>query len=130
MYDVSNTGVSFRKFTSVSLAWWHSYKWASKLLFKVFSADFFAPYYHHLFPTQSFHVDKLTLSGASTYLTYVRLAYASFKPILTAAMDTPDMTFRQRTMLQNLKDLCECYIPVVRLVIVLNTNIIRLFSFS
>ena len=57
MYDVSNCGKAFRKLTPVSLAWWHSYKWAAKLLFKVFAADFLAPYYHHLFPTQAFHVE-------------------------------------------------------------------------
>ena len=34
MYDNSNSGLPFRKYTSLSLAWWHSYKWASKQLFK------------------------------------------------------------------------------------------------
>ena len=113
MYDVSNCGKSFRELTPVSLAWWHSYKWTSKLLFKVFSADFFAPYYHHLFPTQAFHVDLLSLSAASTYTTYMRLAYPSFRSSLAAAIRTPALTFRQSTMLQNLQDIFECYIPVV-----------------
>ena len=113
MYDASNCGKSFRKLTPISLAWWHSYKWASKLLFKVFSADFFAPYYHHLFPTQAFHVDKLSLSAASTYTTYLRLAYPTFRSSLAAAIRTPDINVRQKTMLQNLQDIFECYIPVV-----------------
>lgn len=125
MYDVSNTGVPFRKFTSVSLAWWHSYKWASKLLFKVFSADFFAPYYHHLFPTQTFHIDKLSLSAVSTYTTYIRLAYPSFRKSLKDALAVPTLSFRQKTMLLNLKDICECYIPVVRLCLCLSSIVLN-----
>ena len=117
MYDTSNCGKAFRKLTPVSLAWWHSYKWATKLLFKLFSADFFAPYYHHLFPTQAFHVDKLFLSAASTYITYMRLAYPTFRLSLADALRTRDINFRQMTMLQNLQDIFECYIPVVSKVV-------------
>ena len=113
MYDVSNCGSKFRKLTPVSLAWWHSYKWAAKLLFKVFAADFLAPYYHHLFPTQAFHVEKLSLSAASTYITYMRLAYPAFRAILVNAIRTPNLSSRQITLLQNLQDIFECYIPVV-----------------
>ncbi len=113
MYDNSNSGLQFRKFTSLSLAWWHSYKWVSKQLFKVFSADFLAPYYHHLFPTQAFHVDKLSLNGVSTYTTYMRLAYPAFRNRLSESLKTPNMSFRQKTILRNLQDIFECYIPVV-----------------
>ena len=113
MYDKSNMGLQFRKYTSLSLAWWHSYKWVAKQLFKVFSSDFFAPYYHHLFPTQAFHVDKLSLSGISTYMTYMRLAYPAFRTALKEALKTANLSFRQKTLLRNLQDIFECYIPVV-----------------
>ena len=113
MYDASNAGWRFRTLTCLSLAWWHSYKWTSKILFKVFSADFFAPYYHHLFPNQMFNVDSLSCSAAATYSTYIRLAYPSLKPFLVAAMNAPNIDFRQKSMLSNMKDICECYIPVV-----------------
>jgi hypothetical protein len=113
MYDNSNSGLQLRKYASLSLAWWHSYKWVSKQLFKVFSSDFIAPYYHHLFPTQAFHVDKLSLSGVSTYTTYMRLAYPGFRSMLSEALKTTNLSFRQKTLLRNLQDMFECYIPVV-----------------
>ena len=113
MYDKSGSGTQFRKYTSLSLAWWHSYKWTAKQLFKVFSSDFFAPYYHHLFPTQSCHIDKLSLSAVSTYMTYMRLAYPMLKSVLMNALKEVNLSHRQKTILQNLQDIFECYIPVV-----------------
>ena len=113
MYDTTNAGWHFRTLTSLSLAWWHSYKWTAKLLLKLFSADIFAPYIHHLFPNQGINVESISLSAATTYLSYIRLAYPLFKPALLLAMAAPNMDFRQRTMLRNIQDICECFIPVV-----------------
>lgn len=122
MYDVSNAGWQFRTLTCLSLAWWHSYKWTAKLLLKVFSADIFAPYFHHLYPNQAFNVESLSLSACATYMSYIRLAYPMIKPELMRVMATPNMDFRQKAMLRNVQDICECYIPVVIFICV-----IRLF---
>lgn len=114
MYDKSGGGVKLRKFMGVSLAWWHNYKWASNKIWSVFSVEFIAPLFHHLFPSKQFRVDKASHSQITTILSYIRLSYPSFKDKLDALMETSDMmTVRQRSLLQNLQDLCEYFIPVV-----------------
>ncbi len=43
----------------------------------------------------------------------MRLAYPAFRSVLTEALKTANMSFRQKTLLRNLQDIFECYIPVV-----------------
>jgi hypothetical protein len=113
MYDVSNCGRLLRRYTSLSLAWWHNYKWATKQIVRVFAIDFIIPLFHHLFPDRGFAIDKISHTSLVTYLSYIRLSYDSFRPDLTAALARPDLTVIQRTQLTNLQDLCEFFIPVV-----------------
>lgn len=113
MYDRSNCGGKLRKYTSVSLAWWHNYKWATKQIFRVFSSDIMAPLFHHLFPDRKLHVDELSLPSMVTYFNYIRLAYPAFMSNLLNAISVQDLTPRQRTILINIRDLCEFFIPVV-----------------
>jgi hypothetical protein len=117
MYDTSGAGVQLRKYMGVSLAWWHSYKWCSKRIIQVFASDFFGPMFHHLFPHTDFHPDKMSHTAITTYLSYVRLAYPAFKNRLVGAMSRSGLTERQACLLQNLSDLCEYFIPVVRAVV-------------
>lgn len=117
VYDKSKAGRSLGKFTGVSFAWWHIYKWATKQIIKVFSSDFIAQWYHHIWPDKKFHIDKVSHSSNTTYLSYIRLAYPMFRADLTAALARPQLDHRQRTLLTNLKDLCEFFIPVVRLLL-------------
>ena len=113
IYDRSSNGRKLGKYCGVSLAWWHSYKWATKKILQVFACDFFGPLFHHLFPTRKFTPGKSSLSSNATILTYVRLAYPMFKTQLENAIATPTLNNRQRTLLQNLTDLCDVFIPVV-----------------
>ena len=106
-----------RKYMAVSLAWWHTYKWSTLLTMKLFSCDFIGPWFHHLFPDRSFNVDYLKLPKATTYLTWIRLAYPSFRSKLNESLEKNDLNNRQKTLLTNLKDLCEYFIPVVRIYI-------------
>ena len=113
MYDHSRCGVKLRKYMSVSLAWWHSYKWAVKRIVRVFSSDFIAPLFHHMFPDKQFHVEKISLPTMATYCTWIRLAYKDFREDLDMAMARDNLTTRQRILLTNLSDLCNVFIPVV-----------------
>ena len=116
-YDKSGGGKNFRKYCGISLAWWHSYKWATKYIMKVFSTDFIAPYLHFMFPSRTLNIEAMQHTNHVTYLTYIRLAYPSFKEELAIAMSRPGLTVKQRSMLRNLRDLCEYFIPVVRSVL-------------
>ena len=113
MYDRTNAASELRKYTVCSLAWWHSYKWATKEIVKVFSSDFIAPWFHHLWPDREFSGAKISHPANSTYLSYIRLAYPEFRVQLEEALARPALTDRQRTLLTNLTDLCQFFIPVV-----------------
>lgn len=113
MYDGSGCGVKFRKFAGVGLAWWHSYKWCTKYIMKVFASDFIVPFIHYMFPTRTIKLDSMDHTNHVAYLTYIRLSYPRWKGELAAALARPMLNPRQRTLLTNMKDLCEYFIPVV-----------------
>jgi hypothetical protein len=113
MYEKTNAGASLRKYTFCSLAWWHSYKWTTQQAVKVFSSDFLAPWFHHLWPNREFSVSKISHPARTTYLSYIRLAYPKFREQLKNALDRAGLNQRQVALLTNLRDLCEFFIPVV-----------------
>ena len=115
MYDRTNCGAQLRKFMSVSLAWWHNYKWATKMICKIFSSDFFVPLYHHLFPDRQCNIAMWSHTGIVTFCNYIRLAYPAFREQLRQSL-TGQLSTRQRVLLTNLTDLCEFFIPVVSLI--------------
>ena len=113
IYDKSGNGRRLGRYCRVSLAWWHSYKWATKKILQVFACDFFAPLFHHLFPERKFNPGSSSLSANATLLSYVRLAYPHFKAALDNALKVTTLDIQQRTILQNMFDMCNCFIPVV-----------------
>lgn len=128
MYDQSDRAHNLRKYTGVSLAWWHSYKWATAKIMVVFGKDFIGPMFHQLFPTKEYAPTKMKLPAMTTYLSYIRLAYPSFRQQLLDLLGRGDLSVRQRTYLTNLRDLCEYFIPVVTVLLV--SNIPLLFFLS
>ena len=120
MYDKSKAGHKLGRYCGISLAWWHSYKWATKKILQVFACDFFGPLFHHLFPLRNFRPQSSSLSSNATLLTYVRLAYPEFKKDLNDALAMRTISVEQRVLLQNLSDLCTFFIPVVSFVFCLS----------
>ena len=84
---------------------------------QVFACNIFGPLFHHLFPERKFAPKVSSLSSNTTILTYVRLAYPMIKEDLMNAIRIPTLTVRQRTLLQNIIDLCDIFIPVVHFLI-------------
>lgn len=123
MYDRSGGGERLRTYAGCSLAWWHSYKWATKRIMIVYASDFIAPFFHYLFPDRQFDASKCSHTSATTLLSYIRLAYPQFRTFLQQQLAKPTITIKQRTILQNLQHLCEFFIPVVRVCL-----IVTLFS--
>ena len=70
----------------------------------------------------------MKLPAMTTYLSYIRLAYPSFRQQLLDLLGRGDLSVRQRTYLTNLRDLCEYFIPVVTVLLV--SNIPLLFFLS
>ena len=102
----------------MSLAWWHNYKWATKMICKVFSSDFFVPLYHHLFPDRQCNIAMLSHTSIVTFCNYIRLAYPTFREQLRQSL-TGQLSTRQRVLLTNLTDLCEFFIPVVSFIYII-----------
>jgi hypothetical protein len=115
MYDSSGCMFKFRSYTSVHLAWWHNYKWCTKKIMEVFADDFMAGLFHTLFPAHKFIVKYMSHTTISTYLSYVRLAFPSFRDQLNTAMNDVSITGQYKVVLTNLFYLCEYFIPVVHI---------------
>ena len=130
MYDQTDRAYNLRKYTGVSLAWWHSYKWATAKIMVVFGKDFIGPMFHQLFPTREYAPTKMKLPAMTTYLSYIRLAYPHFREKLLTLLDRGDLSARQQTFLTNMKDLCEFFIPVVTRNVVLSTPPLVLFMMN
>ena len=113
MYDLSGCGRLLRRYTALSLAWWHNHKWATRQIVRVFGSDFIVPLFHHLFPEKGFVLDKIKHSALTTYITYIRVAYPKFKNELSVAVRRLDLNTHQKSILTNLQDMCEFFIPVV-----------------
>jgi hypothetical protein len=112
MYDLSDGGQRARTRTVITLGYWHSYKQANFLVYKAFAKSFMAGCFPSLFPNIPFFPKPRHLSSIVTLLTYIRLAYPTFRDALATAL-SGDVGAAQRKHLENLQALCEFYIPVV-----------------
>jgi hypothetical protein len=113
MYDASGGGKELRTVAYNGLAYWHTMKIAFFKIYEAFANEFITASFHHLYPAFIFYAKPSYLSSIMVHLTYIRLAYASFRPYLVAALASGNLSFGQKVHLLNLRDLCEYFIPVV-----------------
>ena len=120
------------------LGFWHAYHYAHIALWQDFRATFLAPAFFALFPSQVL-LRRPKLLQSVTFLTWLRLAYPSVRPALTAAVvelrrllvdwevkqirqvrdgkmeGKPENPFRARYVhLLNLQSLFEFAIPIIQ----------------
>jgi hypothetical protein len=112
MYDLSDGGERARTRTVLTLGYWHSYKQANFLVYKAYATSFMAGCFHTLFPNIPLFPKPRHLSSVVTLLSYIRLAYPTFRDALATAL-SGDLGYAERKHLENLQVLCEFYIPVV-----------------
>ena len=114
MYDKNNSGQHLRRHVGVSLAWWHSYKWATFRICVVFGSDIIGPIFHNLFPQRSYDVKLMSFPAATSLLSYMRLAYPAVRNELNAAIALGSSVNKScMVLLNNMRDLMEYFIPVV-----------------
>ena len=89
---------------TVTLGTWHPYKQANIVIWKQWAERIFAPLFHDLIPGAKFKI-KNRLVVISTFLTYIRLAYPSFKAALKDAIAFCTAHDSRRTELSHLVDL-------------------------
>jgi hypothetical protein len=116
MYDMSGGGIHLRTFTSVGLAWWHSYKHAVGSIWKAFANTIWAPLWHRLYPGAKFYAKTRSPQEPSMHFLYMMKVYHLFKEDLLAALADPGVSKDGRALLENIKFLCEFALPVVTLI--------------
>ena len=75
MYDHSDGCKRLRMFNFVTLAYWHSFKFVSQQLWKVFANDVWAPLWHTLYPGHAFYKTNKSLPMVVAHFIYVEVAF-------------------------------------------------------
>ena len=114
MYDKSGGGSDLRKYLSCNLAYWHSYKQATKMIWKGFANTIWARLWHRMYPGSKFNVINPSPQEASVRMVYMARAYPSFKTELEAAIAEGSADEAGKAMLLNIQFMCEFAIPAVR----------------
>ncbi len=113
MYDKSGGGSSLRKYLSCNLAYCHSDKQATKMIWKGFANTIWARLWHRMYPGSKFNVINPSPQEAAMHMVYMARAYPSFKIELGAAIDEGSADEAGKAMLHNIQFLCEFAIPAV-----------------
>jgi len=90
---------------------WHVFKQASIQVYRLASAHFLAPWFHHSFPDRKFY-SAPKLRAITHRLSLIRLSYPSWRKDLREAL-LLDLPVGNRQHLLNLQLLVEYFIPLV-----------------
>ena len=113
MYDKSGGGSALRKYLSCNLAYWHSFKQATKMIWKGFANTIWARMWHRMYPGSKFNVINPSPQEAAMHMVYMARAYPVFKTELEAAITEGSADEAGKAMLLNIQFLCEFAIPAV-----------------
>jgi hypothetical protein len=115
MYDSSGGGKIFRKYNSVNLAWWHSYKWAALKMWELYAPFLLAPWWHTLYPSGQFHTKPSSFTSLIAHYQYLRLAYPEVRDLLVVLKErmTTAGNACMSQLLGNLQFMFEFAIPTV-----------------
>ena len=95
MYDKSGGGSELRKYLSCN-PYWHSYKQATKMIWKGFANTIWARLWHRMYPGSKFNVINPSPQEAAMHMVYMARAYPSFKIELEAAISEAPLMKRAR----------------------------------
>ena len=102
-----------RKFLSCNLAYWHSFKQATKMIWKGFANTIWARLWHRMYPGSKFNCINPSPQEAAMHMVYMARAYPDFKTELEAAIAEGSADEAGKAMLLNIQFLCEFAIPAV-----------------
>ena len=112
LYDPSRAGESFKKRVAVVLGLWHPAKMLMLLIWRRFLLHFWAPYQHFLSP-KSKVFKKPKTSRMFALFAYARTAYEHVQNDFRALILDITLTPTTRSVIQNLVDMFEYYLPLV-----------------
>ena len=107
----TGAGESFRPWFVPLLGFWHIYKQATKDVYRMASAHFLAPLFHHFHPDKRFWIEPKH-RNATYVLSLLRLSYPAWRADLEALLALP-LRDQERAHAENLKSLVEYFIPLV-----------------
>ena len=106
----------------MNLAWWHTYKHCSTLLWKTFAQSFFGPMFHWLYPHHEAKLKPGSLNWAQSHFILIRFAWPHVKANLERVLTEENIQPCHRAMLDDIQFICEFAIPVVSRMLVLLSN--------
>jgi hypothetical protein len=116
LYTLSGKGWPYLQTTAPILGFWHTFKMAHILVHRHNANSFLAPLFHHIVPGHEFFPQPSRLIQIQEVFTNLRLAFDDdVQKSLRRAMNDDRMSTEFKAILQNLKDLIQFFIPVVRI---------------
>ena len=112
LYDKGKQFQDWREWMAPFLGHWHIFKHLTMRVWQVYARVIWGPLWHKLFPKQKFRLHP-KLKTASTFLSYVRLAYSSVSDEFKAAILSPAIVEEQKAHLKKIHLLCTYVIPKV-----------------
>lgn len=104
----------YLKVTAPILGFWHTFKMAHIIMYRMYAKAFLAPLFHHIIPGHEFYPQPGRLIQMQETFTNLRLAFDSdVRKQLKEAMADRRISECYRDLLQNLKDLLQFFIPTV-----------------
>jgi len=117
VYSKSAPMAEAKSWFAPTLGLWHSYKQGNIEVFRLYQQDILMGLHFKMTPGQPFYLQKKKLSPILMMLSWIRLAYPSFRDDLKSAitdMEANNSTSRAGYRhLKNIEFLCEWFIPVV-----------------
>jgi len=107
----SNAGQRLERL-SLWLGCWHIFKNASERVFSVFLSPFLAGAMHSIAPGNKIFSSPRLVEILGLFLR-LRFAYPSFKNLLSHSLQSPHVNDDCKSVLLNMKDLFEFFIPTV-----------------
>lgn len=105
MYDSSGGGEDIRKFTTVTLAWWHTFKHVTNKIWMEMHHTVFGPMMLELYPADKCYRKPQSLLSAVVHFQYMRYAYPAIREDLhgllrdEALVDKPHILQRARNLI-------------------------------
>ena len=113
MYDRTGGGSKLRTYTSVNLAWWHTFKLAAQRIWKKFALDVFAPLWHFLYPSHNFFLKPNSFVCIQAHFVWLLMATPKVQPTIAALLGDDSVRGPARVFIADLDFLLNIAIPVV-----------------
>jgi hypothetical protein len=115
MYDKSDGGLKFRKYCTVSLGWWHTYKHVALKIWDTFALTIWAPLFHFLYPGETFYRQSKNLMHVLALYQCCMEGYKDICVTFRRLAENPSVTVAVKMAIRELLFVFDFALPVVTL---------------